>query len=199
MHTKALMRLAFPLLIALGLVACATDQAAVIEATDAERVTVLGPSDLIEIRVYGEPELSGAHQISPEGTVRLALIGDIDVDGQTPDDAQRIIEQAYNEKYLKNAQVSLLVKKYNSRRIYVLGQVKSPGNYEFDERMTVIAAIAKAGGTTRLSDGNRAILTRGKGAEQKRMSISVTDIERGRASDVELLPGDIVYVPESMF
>jgi len=186
-------------LAALCTVGCTTDQAAVIEATDAERVTVLGASDIVEVRVYGEPELSGVHQISPEGTVRLPLIGDVDVDQKTPDDAQKMIEGAYNERYLRNAQVSLLVKKFNSRRIYVLGQVKAPGNYEFDERMTLIAAIAKAGGTTRLSDGTRAVLTRGRGIEQKRMSVNVNDIERGRAADVELLPGDIVYVPESLF
>lgn len=182
-------------------VACMTPTSgAVLDAPASdEKVSVLGPSDLIEVRVFGEPELSGAHQVSPEGTVRMPLIGDVPVEGKTPDDVQHVIEEAYNAQYLKNAQVTVLVKKYNSRRIYVLGQVKNPGNYEFEERMTVIAAIAKAGGTTRLSDANRTVVSRGRGVEQKRMTVNVSDIQRGTAGDVELVPGDIVYVPESLF
>jgi polysaccharide export outer membrane protein len=170
-----------------------------VEATPEERVAVLGPMDEVEVRVFGEPELSGSHQVSLDGALRLPLIGDVHVDGKAPDAVQREIEAAYNERYLKNAQVNVLVKKYNSRRVYVLGQVKNPGNYDFEERMTVIAAIARAGGVTRLADANRTLLTRGRGDEQKRMSVDVGDIQRGQAPDVEIIPGDIIFVPEALF
>ena len=176
-----------------------TQGGTIVEASDEERVAVLGPSDVVEVRVFGEPELSGAHQVTADGALRLPLVGSVEVDGLEPEQAQARIEEAYNARYLKNAQVSLIVKKYNSRRIYVLGQVKKPGNYEYAPRMTVIGAIAQAGGTSRLAAPNRTVITRGKGDAQKRMQIPVSDIQRGQAADVELAPGDTVFVPESMF
>ncbi len=171
----------------------------VLEAKDLEKTQVLGPNDVIEVRVYGEEDLSGTHQVGNEGEVRLPLVGDVVVGGLTPDEAQLEIERAYNGNFLKNAQVTVLVKEYNSRRVYVLGQVKKPGNYAYEPRMTVIAAIARAGGTERLADENSAVITRGKGEEQVRLAAPISDIQRGKAPDIELLPGDIVFVPESPF
>lgn len=192
------------LLIVVGVLAgsaCATvpDGPVVLEAKDREKTQVLGPSDVIEVRVYGEPELSGTHQVGAEGEVRLPLVGDVPVEGLTPDQTQVKIEEAYNGAYLKDAQVSVLVKEYNSRRIYVLGQVKKPGNYAYEPRMTVIGAIAVAGGASKLANGNATVITRGKGEEQVRLAAPVNDIQRGEAPDIELLPGDIVFVPESPF
>lgn len=167
--------------------------------TAGELKPVLGPNDVVEVRVFGEPDLSGVHQVGADGTLRLPLIGEVAVNGLEPNDAQLLIQTRYNEAYLKNAQVSLLVKKFNSRRVYVLGQVKNPGNYDYQEGMTVIAAIAEAGGATRLGDLNRTLVTRGNGDAQRKISIDVNDIQRGDKPDVELVPGDIVFVPESYF
>lgn len=172
---------------------------AVVEAKEREKTQALGASDVITVRVFREPDLSGDYVVGAEGEVRLPLVGNVSVEGLTPDEAQTRIEAAYNNQYLKDAQVSVLVKKYNSRRIYVLGQVKSPGNYEYEPRMTVIGAIARAGGATQLANANGTVITRGKGAAQVRMEADVNDIQRGRAPDIELLPGDIVFVPESPF
>ncbi len=194
--------LSTPLVLAVGLVSgCATspDAPTVVEAKDREKTQVLGPNDVIEVRVYGEDDLSGEHQVGAEGQVRLPLVGDVTVEGLTPDEAQAAIEEAYNGAYLKSAQVTVLVKAYNSRRVYVLGQVKQPGNYPYQPRMTVIGAIALAGGAGKLANENGTVITRGKGEEQVRLSAPVNDIQQGEAPDVELLPGDIVFVPESPF
>jgi polysaccharide biosynthesis/export protein len=166
---------------------------------DSEKVAVLGPSDIIEIKVYGEPELSGLHQVAADGSIRLPLVGTLQVEGSTPESIRNNFEIRLNEKFLKDAQVNVVVKKYNSRRIYVVGQVKTPGNYEYETRMTVIGAVSRAGGTTRLANANQTILTRGQGLEQERIVIQLGDIRRGDATDIELLPGDIIYVPEALF
>jgi protein involved in polysaccharide export with SLBB domain len=187
------------LLAGAGTCSPAPDAPVVIEAEDREKTLVLGPSDVIEVRIYGETDLSGEHQVGVEGEVRLPLVGNVAIAGLSPDEAQRTIEEAYNRSYLKDAQVSVLVKAYNSRRIYVLGQVKSPGNYEYEPRMTVIAAIARAGGASKLANANGTVITRGKDENQTRLSAPVNDIQRGEAPDIELLPGDIVFVPESPF
>ena len=167
--------------------------------TTSELRAVLGPGDVIEVRVFNEKELSGMHQVSAEGTIRLPLVGNLMVSGLSPEEVTERIESAYNARFLKDAQINVYVKEFNSRKVYVLGQVKKPGPFRYEERMTVIAAIAQAGGTTRLADANRTIITREKEGKQLRISAEVGDIGKGQAADVELLPGDIVFVPETLF
>ena len=162
-------------------------------------VTMLGAGDVLEVRIYNEPELSGVHQIGSDGSVRLPLLGPVVLQGLSPEDATEKITAGYNSEFLQNAQVSVFVKEFNSRKVYVLGQVKNPGPYPFDEKMTIIAAIAKAGGTTRMADPNRTVVTRDKEGGQTRMNAMVGDIGKGEAPDLSLMPGDIVFVPESLF
>jgi polysaccharide export outer membrane protein len=160
---------------------------------------VLGPGDVIEIRIFNEPDLSGVHQISDGGTIRLPLVGATRVAGLTPDQLSLAITEAYNAKYLKNAEVSLFVKERNSQQVFVLGQVGKPGPVPIEAgRMTVIEAIARAGGTTKLADASRALLTREHEGKQVRVSVDVSAIGRGQAPDVELQPGDILFVPETI-
>ncbi len=159
----------------------------------------LGAGDVIDLRVFGEEDLSGEYQVSPEGTLRLPLIGRIIVEGLSMNELAVKVTDLYNAKYLKNAQVSVFVKAYNSRRIYVLGQVRTAGPFDYDENMTVIAAIALAGGLGDSADASRTIVTRTVDNEKTRFKIDVNKIGRGRESDFMLRPGDIVFVPRSMF
>lgn len=184
----------------LGGATCASQQPQpIVAATQEELRPVLGPGDVVEIRVFGEPELSGVHRVAAEGTIRLPLVGNLEMDGLGADEAAERIEAAYNARYLKDAQVTVVVREFNSRKIYVLGEVGKPGAYPFEERMTIIGAIARAGGTSKLADLNRTIITR-EGAEGAvRQTVEVAEIRKGQAPDVELRPGDIVFVPESLF
>ena len=152
-----------------------------------------------EVRVFNEEDLSGVHQIGSDGAVRLPLVGRMVVRGMSPEEATDKITAAFNKEYLQNAQITVFVKEFNSRKIYVLGQVKKPGPYPFEEQMTLIAAIARAGGTTRLADPNRTVVTRETDGNKRRFQAMVGDIGQGRATDVSLRPGDIVFVPESLF
>jgi polysaccharide export outer membrane protein len=159
---------------------------------------ILGPGDVIEVRIFNEPELSGTHQVQANGTVRLPLVGVVQAAGLTSDELTLRIEVKYNEKYLTNADVSIIIREFTSRKVYVLGQVAKPGPYQFEGKMTVLAAIAQAGGTTKTADSNRTLLTRDDAqGKQVRVIVEVSQIERGAAADVQLVPGDIIYVPES--
>ena len=162
-------------------------------------LTILGAGDVIEIRVYNEPELSGVHQVGSDGSVRLPLVGPVVIQGLSPEEATEKITAGYNSEFLQDAQVSVFIKEFNSRKVYVLGQVKNPGPYPFDDKMTIIAAIAKAGGTTRMADPNRTVVTRDQEGNQLRLNALVGDIGKGEAPDLSLKPGDIVFVPESLF
>jgi protein involved in polysaccharide export with SLBB domain len=160
----------------------------------------LGIGDVVEVRVFGEPDLTGVHQVSPSGQIRLPLVGAVDVAGETPDNLARRIEGLYNDNYLKSAQVSLFVREQASRSVYVLGQVAKPGPVQLSaKRMTVIEAIALAGGTTKTADANRTLLTRDAQGKQLRVVIPVGQIGIGTAPDVEMQAGDILFVPESPY
>ena len=166
-------------------------------AQESGRKEVLGAGDVIELRVLGEPDLSGIYQVSPEGAIHLHLVGAVVVTGLSLDELRSRIELAYNEKYLKNADITLTVKESQSRKVYVLGQVGKPGPYAFDGNMSIIDAIARAGGTLKSADANRTKLTRKQGDQMISVVIRVSEIERGQEPNVMLLPGDIILVPES--
>lgn len=171
----------------------------VLPVAEVKKAEMLGAGDVVEIRIYNEPELSGTHQISDNGTIRLPLVGAITAAGMTPDQLTVRITQAYNDRYLKDADVSLFVKEHTSRKVYVLGQVAKPGPYPFDGKMTIIDAVALAGGTTKLADANSTLITRDREGKQLRVVVKVGSIGEGKEPDVELEPGDIIFVPESPF
>ena len=178
---------------------CGATEATHLPQPESKQLDMLGPGDVIEVRLYNEPELSGTHQISDNGTVRLPLIGAMAAAGRTPDELAFQIGAAYNERYLKDADVSLFVKEHTSRKVYVLGQVAKPGPYPFGGRMTIIDAVALAGGTTKLADANGTLVTRDNGGKQLRVVVRVGSIGQGTEPDVELQPGDIIFVPETPF
>lgn len=194
-----------PLLLVLGLffvggATCGLPPATDLPPLDVTRTEVLGAGDVVEVRIFNEPDLSGVHQVSDNGTIRMPLVGTVSAAGLTPDQLSQSITQSYNERFLKNAEVSLFVKERNSQKVFVLGQVAKPGPVAIDTgKMTVIEAIARAGGTTKLADASRALLTRERDGKTLRVAVDVAAIGRGQAADVELQPGDILFVPETLF
>lgn len=179
---------------------CGVPDTTVLPPPDLQRTEVLGPGDVVEVRIFNEGDLSGTHQISENGTIRLPLVGTLPAAGLSPDELTTRIGVAYNERFLKNAEVSLFIKERNSQKVFVLGQVAKPGAVAVSTgRMTVIEAIAAAGGTTKLADASRALLTREKGGKQVRVAVDVAAIGKGQAPDVELQAGDILFVPETLF
>ena len=161
--------------------------------------TLLGAGDIVEVRIFGEPDLSGMYAVTEDGSLRLPLVGSLPVRGLTGEQLVGRIEEAYNKKYMRAAQATVAVKESNSRKVYVLGEVARPGPYPFEDHMTVISAIASAGGTTKAADSNRTIVTRQTSGLAERHTVEAGDMGRGITADVDLRPGDIVFVPEAMF
>jgi protein involved in polysaccharide export with SLBB domain len=187
-------------LLGLGGATCGLEDATTLPPPDLEKTEVLGVGDVVEVRIFGEAELSGTHQISEQGTIRLPLVGAILAAGLSPDELSASIAAAYNAQYLKRAEVSLFVKERNSQKVFVLGQVGKPGPVAIaGRRITVIEAIAQAGGTSKLADASRVVLTREKDGKQIRVAVDVAAIGKGQAPDIEMQPGDILFVPETLF
>jgi len=148
----------------------------------------LGPGDQVRVTVFRHEDLSGEFLLDGEGFFALPLVGEVKGGGRTVRDLEGTIEGAFKEGgYLVNPQVSLEVLNY--RPFYIIGEVNQPGSYPYVNGMTVINAIALAGGYTyRASEGSITV---------QRGGSETGEVEVGPTSQV--LPGDIINVPERFF
>ncbi len=179
------------------LAACAatTDSAAVMPASEASS---LGAGDVFEVRVYQEPDLSGVYRVAPDGTINFPLLGAVPVAGKTTNQVALDLERRLRDGYINHPQVSLFVKEYNSKKIFVLGQVMRPGAFAFSDGMSIVNAIADAGGFTRTASPNKTSVTRVLDGHETKLSVAAGDIGTGASKNFTLSPGDIIYVPESL-
>jgi protein involved in polysaccharide export with SLBB domain len=163
------------------------------------RASTLGPGDLVEVRVHQEADLSGVFRISPEGTIDFPLCGKVRMSGTTSSEAADALTSCLGSKYLRSPQVTVLVREYTSKKIFVFGEVQKPGTFPYEDQMSIIQAITIAGGFTKLAAKNSISVTRLVDGAEKKMRIAVEDIGTGRERNFFLQPGDIVFVPESFF
>jgi polysaccharide export outer membrane protein len=159
----------------------------------------LGIDDVFEVRVFAEPDLSAVYRIAADGTIDYPFAGRISVVGLRSGDVQELIANKLQDGYVKHPQVSVMVKEWNSRKVSVIGQVQKPGAVVYFPNMTVVDAIAGAGGFTPIAAKNSVTLRREvKGTVESR-NCSVADISEGRAPNVVLRPDDILVVEERLF
>jgi len=163
------------------------------------RGNTLGTGDLLEIKVFQEQELSGQYRISPEGTIDFPLCGKVQVQGLNTSATADALTRCLGERYLKHPQVSVLLREYNSKKIFVFGEVQKPGTFPYEEDMSIIQAITMAGGFTKVASKNDIAVTRQVEGRETKIRVPVADIGTGREKNFRLQPGDIVFVPESIF
>jgi protein involved in polysaccharide export with SLBB domain len=159
----------------------------------------LGAGDVIEVRVYQEPELSGVYQVGPEGDVIFPLCKRVVVGGLSPNAAAERIRACLADGFMRDPQVSLLVKEYNSKKVFVFGDVQKPGTFTFEDGMSIVQAVTLAGGFTKTAAQNSTSVTRRVQGQELKVKVNVQDIALGKAPNFTLEPGDIVFVPESLF
>jgi protein involved in polysaccharide export with SLBB domain len=159
----------------------------------------LGIDDVFEVRVFGEPDLSSSYRVAADGTIDYPFVGRIAVIGMRSGDVQELIATKLKDGYLKNPQVSLMVKEWNSRKVSVIGQVQKPGSVAYFPNMTVVDAIAAAGGFTGIASKNAVTVRRESKGTVESQTCRVADISEGRAPNVVLRPGDILVVEERLF
>jgi len=159
----------------------------------------VGVDDMFEVRVYGESELSGVYRVATDGTIDFPLAGRIPVVGLRTGEIQERLTEKLRAGYLKNPQVTVLMKEWNSRKISVLGQVQKPGSVAYYPHMTIVDAIAQAGGFTGIAAKNSVSLRREQGGKVESHIYPVADITEGRSNNVLVLPGDVLVVEERLF
>ncbi|HVU25779.1 MAG TPA: polysaccharide biosynthesis/export family protein [Opitutus sp.] len=167
----------------------------------------LADHDLIEIQVFNQPDMTARQRVTSSGELRLPLIGTVKVAGKTLREAEQELESRYEAGgFFVNPQVILAVAEYGARFVSVLGEVKNPVRMPFPPEAAsigVVQAITEAGGFTRVArSDNVQIIRRREGGEQR----ITLNLEKALAGDnsrdntgFQLLPGDIVYVPERLF
>ncbi len=158
----------------------------------------LGPGDVFDVRVYGEKDLSGIYRVSAEGTIHFPLVGEVRVQNLSPSEVATLLQDRLRDGYLREPFVTVTIKEYNSKKIFVLGQVAKPGTFPFEGEMNIVQAVTLAGGFTPMARKNNVIVTRVDGGEEKRIQVPVESISEGLAPNLPLRPGDIVYVPETV-
>lgn len=163
----------------------------------------IGPSDLIEITVFRETELNRTIRVNQDGEISFPLVGTIKVGGKSIIEAEQAIAHGLSD-YIKHPQVTIFVKEYSAKQVYVLGEVKSPGAISLptESGLTVLEAISLAGGFTPVAapDRTRVIRTGADGKPQN-FTVEVSAITKNgqKDKDMPLVPSDVVYVPQSFF
>jgi protein involved in polysaccharide export with SLBB domain len=159
----------------------------------------LGVDDAFAVRVYGEPDLSGDYRVATDGTIDFPLAGRIPVRGLGVGEIQQEIVKRLKAGYLLNPQVSVRVTEWNSRKVSVLGQVTRPGAVPYFPNMTIVDAIASAGGFTGVAAKNSVNLRREVTGKVETRTFPVADISEGLSPNVVILPGDVLVVEERLF
>lgn len=163
----------------------------------------LSPADLLEVTVYREEELGRTVRVSQNGEISLPLVGTLKVGGSSLQDAQARVAEKFAE-YLVNPQVTVFIKEYGNKKIYVLGEVAKPGSLDLppESKLTVLEAISMSGGFSAVAAKDRTrVIRAGEGGKSQSWTVEVSAITTGgrKDKDMTLEPNDVVFVPQSFF
>ncbi len=159
----------------------------------------VGVDDVFDVRVYGEAELTGTYRVATDGTIDYPLTGRLSVAGLRSGQIQELLVTKLQDRFLKNPQVTVTIKERNSQKIIVFGQVAKPGQVGYYPNMTIVDAIASAGGFTGIAAKNSVNLRREVAGKIQTHIYPVADISEGRSQNVMVLPGDVLVVDERVF
>src|SRR5215510_11682920 len=159
----------------------------------------IGKQDLLELKVFDLKELDQTVRVADDGSITLPLLGRLDAAGLTKGELEATIARLLEERYVRNPQVTIFVKEYQSKKVAVSGAVKKPDTYEMLGEKTLLEMISLAGGLDK-DLGKEIIIFRSKedgDGDAERISIDLDKLvyEADPALNVLVLPGDIVYVP----
>ena len=160
---------------------------------------VLRQGDVVQVKVYQEDDLTSISRIGKDGAIAMPLLGSVVVVSNTLEKATVIIHDLLAKDYLVNPQVTLNVNEFAKRRFTVLGQVQHPGTYDMpaDDSVTLLQAIATAGGYTRIGNARRITIQRSVGKENQLLKLDAEAMAKDKNNQpCEILPDDVIVVGE---
>ncbi len=159
--------------------------------------------DLLKIQVFQEPDLDRELRVSQDDTVALPLIGVVDVKNRTVRETELLITELYKQDYLVNPQINITVLEYSPRTVNVFGAVNTPGSVTIppERELTLLDAIARSGGFSRLANRSKVSLTRTRPSGTTINYIINADqlVAGDTGNRAPVQDGDVIFVPERVF
>ena len=159
-----------------------------------------GAGDSATLHVFGQPDMDGVLVVADDGTIRVPLIGAVQVKGLSTQDAAKRIEQLFKDGgFFVNPHVTLTMTQSLSQRVSVLGEVRTPGRYAVDSKTSIVDLLAQAGGETEVASDTVYILRTDSNGHVDRYPVSLRGLANaGTAAPTQrLLGGDSVFVPKA--
>ncbi len=187
------------LVLAMLLLAAAQPAMAQGAAADGPPVYQLNPGDVVRISVWREEELLREARIQPDGSVSYPLVGSVEAAGKSPDDVAADIKQQL-EQFIPDAVVTVELLEAQGYRVYVIGEVNRPGEYQLSQPITVMQALSIAGGLTPFAGERRIQILRTQSEPQINVPFNYKAVAGGEMDkNIFLQAGDTVIVPSSFF
>lgn len=173
------------------------DEVVIRTEDDPSNAYAIGIGDVLDISVWKNPELAVVTPVRPDGRISVPLLGDVQAAGLTPLALRQTLTDRFKE-FVTAPGVSVVIKEINSRKVFVTGEVKTPGSFDLQPRTKLMQVLAMAGGLTPYAKGRVIVLRDSRdGRGDRRYEISLDQIVSGKkASDnLVLQPGDTLVVP----
>lgn len=167
-----------------------------VAAATTDPAYVIGPEDVLDINVWKEPDMTRVVPVRPDGKISLPLINDVQAAGSTPQQLADAVKEKLR-KFLTDPQVTVIVTAINSQRVYVMGEVLRAGAFPLIPGMTVLQALANAGGFTTFADVKKIHVLRTVNGKRAELPFNYREVLKGGSEDqnIKLQPGDTVVVP----
>jgi polysaccharide biosynthesis/export protein len=164
---------------------------------------LIGPGDIVQIIVWRNPEVSMTVPVRPDGKITTPLVDDLRATGKTSTQLARDIEKMLS-KYIQQPVVTVIVTSFvgpYSEQIRVIGQAARPQALSYRQDMSLMDVLITVGGITNFASGNNAKIIRTKGGKQQKIKVRLDDLikEGDISANMQMLPGDILVIPESFF
>ena len=164
---------------------------------------MIGPSDVIKIFVWGNPDVSVEVSVRPDGKVSSPLVEDMIAVGKTPTQLARDIENVL-ATYIKQPTVTVIVKQFGglyNQQIRVIGEANDPQGLPYRRKMSLLDVMIAVNGLTEYAAGNKAKIVRVVNGEEQVVKVRLEDLLKDGdiSANMEMKPGDILIIPESWF
>lgn len=161
---------------------------------------IIGEGDVLSIYVYENDDLSKTVRVNADNSIRVPLLGEVDIKGLTVPKIASKLESLFADGYLINPQVDVFIKEFKSKTAIILGQIKSPGQYELRGEISLLEFVSKAGGLT-VDAGNSATIKRADSKKNKTNKITI-DLDKlireGHTSlNLPIQNGDTIYISKA--
>lgn len=187
---KKILFIIWVLIFSIGIVCCCYAQQQ--GGSNIDKTYTVSANDVLDITVYGEPDLSVTVRVSNDGTIMYPLLGTITAAGRATGELEKNITDLLASDYMVNPQVSIFVKEY--AKISILGEIKNPGSYQMKENLTLTQSIALAGGFTPEAKTNAIKIIRASGDKKDIIVIDIGQIINKEVEDIEIKGNDTIMV-----